>query len=72
MKEKYTVVDSAAEIAILSDKVYQALTHKPPKLREVTLLIAGRKMAMKGFVAGPVGLKKLVTYGTMRLCTLQQ
>ena len=51
------VVDSAAEVTILSDKVYQALTHKPPKLREGTLLTAGRKMAMKGFVAGPVRLK---------------
>ena len=51
------VVDSAAEVTILSDKVYQALTHKPPKLREVTLLTAGRKMVMKGFVAGPVRLK---------------
>ena len=51
------MVDSAVEVNILSDKVYQALTHKPPKLREVTLPTAGRKMAMKGFVAGPVQLK---------------
>ena len=50
------VVDSASEIAILSDNIYQALTHKPPKLREVTLLTAGRKMAMQGFVAVPVRL----------------
>ena len=51
------VVDPAVEVNILSDKVYQALTHKPPKLREVTSPTAGRKMAMKRFVAGPVQLK---------------
>ena len=47
--------DSATEVTILSDKVYQS--HQPPKLREVTLLLAGRNMALKGFVVGPVQLK---------------
>ena len=51
------VVDSAAEVTIVSDKVYETLKHPPKKLREVTLLAAGRQMAMKGFVVGPVRLK---------------
>ena len=51
------VVDSAAEVTIVSGKVYETLKHPPKKLREVTLLAAGRQMAMKGFVVGPVRLQ---------------
>ena len=50
------VVDSAAEVTIVSDKVYETLKHPSKKLREVTLLAAGRQMATKGFVVGPVRL----------------
>ena len=46
------VVDSAAEVTIVSDKVYEALKHPPKKLREVTLQTAGRQMAMRGFIVG--------------------
>ena len=48
------VLDSTAEVTIVSDKVYETLKHPPKKLWEVTLLAAGRQMAMKGFVVGPV------------------
>ena len=56
-KHVEAVVDSAAEVSIISDRVYKALKKPPPKLRDVKLLTAGRQMAMKGFVAGPVRLK---------------
>ena len=48
------VVDSAAEVTIVSDKVYETLKHPPKKLREVTLQTAGRQMALRGFIVGPV------------------
>ena len=51
------VVDSAAVVTIVSDMVYEALKHPPKKLREVTLQTAGRQMAMRGFVVGPVRMK---------------
>ena len=44
-------------MTIVSDKVYEALKHPPKKLREVTLQIAGRHMAIRGFVVGPVKMK---------------
>ena len=51
------VVDSAAEVTIISDRVYKALKSPPNKLKDVKLLTAGRQMDMQGFVAGPVNLK---------------
>ena len=42
------VVDSAAEVTIVSDKVYEALKHPPKKLREVTLQIAGDEGVCSG------------------------
>ncbi|XP_045198753.1 uncharacterized protein LOC123553066 [Mercenaria mercenaria] len=50
-------VDTAAQVTIISDKVYDALQRKPKRLRTVQLMTAGRKMGMKGFVVGPVKLK---------------
>ena len=51
------VIDSAAEVTIISDKVYQSLRIPPKKLYDVRLDTAGRQLSMKGFVAGPVKLK---------------
>ncbi|KAH3845262.1 hypothetical protein DPMN_087537 [Dreissena polymorpha] len=51
------VVDLAAEVSIISDRVYQAIKRPPPKLRDVKLLTAGRKLSMQGSVVGPVKLK---------------
>ncbi|MCG7869179.1 MAG: reverse transcriptase family protein, partial [Candidatus Thiodiazotropha taylori] len=51
------VIDSAAEVTIISDRVYQSLTRPPKKLHDVRLDTAGRQLSMKGFVAGPLKLK---------------
>ena len=51
------VVDTAAQVTIISDKVYHSLKHKPPVLRKVQLMAAGREMSMQGFIAGPVKFK---------------
>jgi transposase InsO family protein len=57
------VVDTAAQVSIISDRVFQRLKKSPPKLRDVSLLTAGRKMTMRSFVVGPVKMK----IGTQKL-----
>jgi hypothetical protein len=51
------IVDTAAQVTIISDRLYSRLKKKPNKLRDVTLLTAGRQLSMRGFVVGPVKLK---------------
>ena len=51
------VIDSAAEVTIISDKVYQSLRIPPKNLYDVRLDTAGRQLSMKDFVVGPVKLK---------------
>ncbi|MCG8077509.1 MAG: retropepsin-like domain-containing protein, partial [Candidatus Thiodiazotropha taylori] len=51
------VVDTAAEVTIISDRVFAEMDPKPPCLKKVTLHTAGRDMKMQGFVAGPVNLQ---------------
>ena len=48
------VVDSVAEVTIISDRIYNSLQNPPQKLYDVGLDTAGRQMSMRGFVAGPV------------------
>jgi len=50
------VIDTAAEVTIISDKVYNDLEEKPVKLKTVILNTAGRKMKMKSFVVGPANI----------------
>ncbi|KAH3834917.1 hypothetical protein DPMN_108250 [Dreissena polymorpha] len=51
------VVDSAAEVSRISDRVYQAMKQPPPKRRDVKLLITGRDASMQVFVVGQIKLK---------------
>ncbi|MCG8044188.1 MAG: aspartyl protease family protein, partial [Candidatus Thiodiazotropha endolucinida] len=51
------VVDSAAEVTIISDKIYESMTVPPGKLYDVRLDTAGRQMSIDGFVAGPIKMK---------------
>ncbi|VDI80332.1 Hypothetical predicted protein [Mytilus galloprovincialis] len=50
-------VDTAAEVTIISDKVFESLKKKPPMLRETVMHAAGRGMKMKTLVVGPVKLR---------------
>ncbi|VDI64187.1 Hypothetical predicted protein [Mytilus galloprovincialis] len=52
-------VDTAAEVTIISDKVFESLKKKPPMLRETVMHAAGRGMKMKTLV----GLNFMVRYG---------
>ncbi|XP_052286189.1 uncharacterized protein LOC127881957 [Dreissena polymorpha] len=51
------VVDSAAEVSIISDRIYEAMKQPPPKLGDVKLLMTGRDYSMPSFVEGPVEFK---------------
>ena len=51
------VVDTAAQVTIISDKVFNSLKNKPKKISDAKLLNAGRELSMTGMVVGPVRLK---------------
>ncbi|KAH3713368.1 hypothetical protein DPMN_073158 [Dreissena polymorpha] len=51
------VVDSAAEVSIISDRIYEAMKQPPPRLRDVKLLMTGRDASMRSFVVGPDEIK---------------
>ena len=51
------IVDSAAEVTIISDKVYYKLKPKSPVKKHAILHTAGRDMSMKGFTVEPVNVK---------------
>ena len=51
------VIDTAAEVTIISDSIFRELQPTPPYLKKVILHTAGRDLRMDGFVVGPVALK---------------
>ena len=51
--ETSAIVDTAAEVTIVSDHFYNTLKNKPGKEREVVLKAAGRDMRMTGFITHP-------------------
>ena len=51
------VIDTAAEVTIISDSIFRELQPTPPYLKKVVLHTAGRDLRMDGFVVGPVALK---------------
>ncbi len=50
------IIDTAAEITIISDRVYHKLANPGSVIHKVTLNTAGRELQMKGFVVGPLTL----------------
>ena len=51
------IIDTAAEVTLISDRMYSLLDPPPRRIREVILNTAGRDLKMKGFVVGPVQIK---------------
>ena len=51
------VIDTAADVTIISDSIFRELQPTPPYLKKVILHTAGRDLRMDGFVVGPVTLK---------------
>ena len=51
------VMDTTAEVTIISDSIFRELQPTPPYLKKVILHTAGRDLRMDGFVVGPVALK---------------
>ncbi|XP_048246357.1 uncharacterized protein LOC125377354 [Haliotis rufescens] len=44
------VIDSGAEMTVISDKLFRKSTDQPPTVQEVVLKNAGRDLKMKGFI----------------------
>ena len=51
------VVDTAAEVTIISDRVYKELNWTGPIIKQVLLQTAGRELKIKGFIIGPLALQ---------------
>ena len=59
------VIDSAAEVTILSDKIYNSLQDRPQILRKTVMYAAGKGMQMDTIIVGPVKLE----VGSKSYCT---
>ena len=55
-KQVEGIVDTASEVTIISDKLFDALPDKPSILKSITLYTAGRDMSMKGYLLEPTEL----------------
>ncbi|XP_070546257.1 uncharacterized protein [Ptychodera flava] len=53
-QEIQAVVDTAAEVTIISDRLYHGLADRPPVIKVTTMQTAGREMGMKAYQVGPV------------------
>ena len=51
------VIDTGAEVTIISDKVYESLEAKPPVKKRTVMHGAGRNMTMNTCIIGPVDLE---------------
>ncbi|MEW8548623.1 MAG: retropepsin-like aspartic protease, partial [Candidatus Thiodiazotropha sp.] len=51
------VVDTAAEVTVISDTVFREMEPKPPCLKKVILHMAACDMKMTGLIVGPVTLR---------------
>ncbi len=51
------VVDTAAQVTILSDKIYAKLRPQPRVKKKIVLQTAGRQLKITGHVVGPLTLK---------------
>ncbi|XP_053400391.1 uncharacterized protein LOC128557239 [Mercenaria mercenaria] len=55
--EVEAIVDTAAEVTIISEEVYKKLKVKPKTVKNAKLLTAGKELFMNGLVVGPVRLQ---------------
>ena len=53
----FAVVDTAAEVTLISEEVYRSLKSAPPVIKEVIMNTAGRGMQMNGYIVGPVDIE---------------
>ena len=48
-----TVVDTAAQVTLVSEEFYKSLNPAPPIRKEVVMNTTGKGMQMNGYIAGP-------------------
>ena len=68
------VVDSAAQVTIISDRIFNKLKNPPKNIHTVSLQTAGRQMYMQGFIADPLGVNIGQSYykGPIYVAPIQQ
>jgi len=68
------VVDSAAQVTIISDRIFNKLKNPPKKIHTLSLQTAGRQMYMQGFIADPLGVNIGQSYykGPIYVAPIQQ
>lgn len=52
-----TVVDTGADVSVLSTQVYEETHPKPPIKQYVTIVQAGENVRESGLIIGPVGVR---------------
>ena len=57
------VLDTGSQCTILSDRRFEKLQNKPPKIKDVKLHTAGRQLNFPGFIVGPA----IVELGTFQV-----
>lgn len=55
-KDIVAVIDTGAQVSIISDKVYEMLQNKPPIKKNIVMHGAGRDMKMKTFIIEPIDI----------------
>lgn len=56
-KTVLAIVDTAAEVTLISEELYQRLKNSPPIISETVMNNAGKGMQMNGYIVGPVSIK---------------
>ena len=51
------IIDTASQVTIISDQLYDTLSPTTGKVREFTLCTAGRNLSMKGYLVEPTSLE---------------
>lgn len=68
------VVDSAADVTIISEELYSSLNRKPKKVKSIHLDTAGKELSMEGFIAEPIsiGIGQSIYKGPIYVATIEQ
>ena len=53
----HAIIDTASEVTIISDELFNQFDVKPPIIKQVTFQTAGKDLKMNGFLVGPVNIE---------------
>lgn len=56
-KTVLAIVDTAAEVTLISEELYQGLENSPQIISKTVMITAGKEMQMNDYIVGPVSIK---------------